>query len=116
MSFPTRPTRASFGPTLKNARPITNPTQQIPDSAFNSLFWSVAGMGGLSPMAMVLCTAVGGVIAIASHWEAWAPNGDGVAPTPARTSAGLYTLQYAAQYPDENGAQVATALNWGIVF
>jgi hypothetical protein len=101
--FPIRPSRTAFGPEPKNRRPIVDPARTLDASVASLERWQVAGLGATSPLAFALCTVTGTAIALTTHGEAWNPNLALDGPTPVRVSAGVYTLTYAAQYPDKDG-------------
>jgi hypothetical protein len=117
--FPVRPSRAAFGPKPVNRRPVKNPAQEMDGPTIaDLLMWQSAGMGVVSPVAWIYVPVAAGAIVTANvaHSEAWNPDSNQTAPTPARTGAGVYTVQYATQYPDKDGALQTTNLRFGAVF
>jgi len=106
MGFPTRHSRAAFGPKFRNAKKLTNPEHDIGDAQFNRLFHQVSGMNLVSAMAYLTAHWDGAAMVLDSHAEAWNPDGSVVSPYDppvlARSGAGIYSVQYEPQYPDEN--------------
>jgi hypothetical protein len=49
--FPSRTGRSDFGPTMKNDRPIVRPDQEINASQVELLWWQLAGLGMVAPLA-----------------------------------------------------------------
>lgn len=109
--FPTRPSLTSFGAKRVDR---TAPRSAIHDASAawaNLVRWNLAGLGQSAPRAWVVAGYSGGTFSITAHANAW----QGAAPTPARTSTGLYTLTYAATYADGDGVEVATNLAAALV-
>ncbi len=104
--FPSRISRRSLGPTLKNRYPVRDNEREIGMDTFNAAWWQIAGMNVASDIAWALLDASGVWVAGA---EAWDPDGT-TAPTPAHPSTGTYTLTYAATYPDETGTEIPLTL------
>jgi hypothetical protein len=110
--FPRRPSRKTFGPTFKNERPVRNPETQASAELVNLLAFQVAGGGLMVPRAWVIFDATGGPAdpPIIAGAQSWNPDGNTTPeyapPVIARTSAGLYTINYNSDYPDENGELV----------
>lgn len=108
--FPIRTTRTAYGPAFRNAKRIRNPEFEMSAEAANLELHQVAGMNLLSPMAAVEVSWDGAAMVIHSRDEAWNPDGLDEAlydldATPAsRTGAGIYVVNYKAQYPDEVGS------------
>ena len=112
--FPLRTSRAAFGPKPVNTKPVVNPERQLGAEIGNLMMWQIAGAGLMVPTARMIFTVTGTVLALAQHTEAFQPDG-GAAPIVARTSAGLYTFVYLANYPDENAESKPLAFSWGRV-
>jgi len=114
--FPTRPTRATFGPPLENRRPVRNPRRELDASLASLAFWQVAGLGVVAPIAWVLCAKSGDLgdeVTVVSHAEAWNPDGALPGPEVERTAGGIYLVEYAASYPDADGADTLLELLFG---
>lgn len=107
--FPTRPSRAAFGPKPQNRGGIRNPAEQLDADTADLAFWQIAGCSGVADGAWALLTwnGVSMPAAPAASFEAWDPNGEGT-PTVGRTGTGVYTVTYAASYPDKDGIEVTT--------
>jgi hypothetical protein len=112
--YPTIPTRDAFGPTrIDDGIPPDDP-RYVDASTFNLAFWQLAGLGVCSPRAYVRLSFASGVATLEEHGEAWAPNGDGVAPTLTKTGTGAWTVEYAASYTDEQGTSAALAFRFAM--
>lgn len=109
--FPTRTTRAAFGPTKRNlSAGLMSPEYYQGASEIELSHWQVSGMSLAVCRAWALVTWDGATsMSLTSSGEAWDPRAEAV-PTVARTSAGVYTVTYAASYNDETGTAVSTAL------
>lgn len=110
--FPTRPSRATFGPRLENRRPVRDPRREFDASFANLALWQVAGLGTAGPIAWVLC-AVADDVSVVAHAEAWNPDGALAGPEVTRTAGGIYLVEYAANYPDDDGVDTPLALLFG---
>jgi hypothetical protein len=110
--FPSRVSRDTFGPTLRNAWAVENPEIHIPAEAFNTAFHQLAGMNVAHPVRAIVVAEYDGVSAMTVSYraEAWNSKGDQVHPVVARTGAGVYTVTFAASYLNELGASVPTSL------
>jgi hypothetical protein len=110
MGFPTRPSRAAFGPrTLKDRKTVVDNSKEIGATTFELMFWQLAGLGIASSLAWVLFHWNGVDVVIDASAESWDPYSVYV-PDVTRTSAGVYVVTYAATFQDERGTTVATAL------
>jgi len=109
--FPTRTTRAAFGPTKRNATTgLINAELYQGATEVNLDYWQTAGMSLSAPRAWALVTWDGATaVSLTAGGEAWDPTNASV-PTVARTGAGVYTVTYAATYVDETDTAVATSL------
>jgi hypothetical protein len=105
--FPLRPSRAAFGPTYVNKRPIRRPDQEVGDTVVNLSCWQLAGLGIVCPLVWANFDAAG---ALLSSGEAFDPNGVYVPSMVHVGGTNLYTITYLATYPDENGTEQALAL------
>jgi hypothetical protein len=103
--FPSRITRALFGPTREDLIPARDHVHFVASRFFNLLFWQVPGIN-------VMVSRAGGLIvadALSQHEEAWHPNG-GAAPTFSHPATGNYRLVYAATYKDADDNDVVPAI------
>mgnify|MGYP000882923434 CR=1 FL=1 len=112
--FPTRLTRAAFGPTKRNlSAGLISPEYYQGANEVELSHWQVSGMSLAIHRAWALVTWDGAdgatSVSLTASGEAWDPRAQYV-PTVARTSAGVYTVTYAASYPDETATEVSTAL------
>lgn len=89
----------TFGGTFADLYPVIDPTTDMAAADQNNLTANVVAMSHTAPRAWARCTISGGVITLADHDAVWG-NGAGVAPTAARSSAGVYTVTWAASYDD----------------
>ena len=114
MGFPLRIHRTTLGPTLENERPVTNPKRQPDAGVFNTAFWQLAGAGLCVPRAVVGMQIIAGPdIEVVGQLLAWDPNQSLALLDADRNGLGDYQLDFAATYPNENGASTALDLVWG---
>jgi hypothetical protein len=116
LSFPKRPLRSSFGPKLRNAYPVENPTMDVGDVAFNGLFSTAAGLALVSARAIVIANYTGGAFVVGYQAQAWNQNLDQANPALARSGAGLYSLTFASTYLDEDGIATPTDIKGALPF
>lgn len=101
-------TIGTFGGPKENAEPVENPRTQIGEEEYNKLLEAVAQLTRTPIRALVLftTTAVGHPVTYASTAvtvrSLWG-NGDAYKPTVTKTAAGLYTVQFLADYADALG-------------
>lgn len=109
--FPTRTTRAAFGPTKRNASVgLVTPEYHAGATEINLDYWQTAGMSLAICRAWALVTWDGATsVSITAAGEAWDPTA-AAEPTVARSSAGVYTVTYDATYVDETDTAVSTSL------
>jgi len=113
--FPTRANRAAFGPTREDVKPVTDPARENSAADFNLSFWQLAGLGRVSPRAVLRCTVAGGVVTTVDQLLAWDANA-GLSPIAwTYRGVGVYSFTFASQYPDERPVNVALALTAGMV-
>lgn len=110
VSFPNRPRRSTFGPTLEDAYPVENTKQQIGAGTFNPAFWTAAGGAQILPRASLIASYNGSVFVYSWQSEAWNPDGDQAHPVLTRQSTGLYRYTFASTYKDETGSDVPIVL------
>jgi len=106
--FPVRSSRSDFGPKPVNTRPVRDPERDLDASIGHLLFHQVAGASAAGARAWLATDIVAGPdVAIAARGESWNPDDIQTSPyTPpivARSGVGVYTVDYQAEYPDENG-------------
>lgn len=103
--FPARISRAALGPTREDLIPATTEKHTVSARFFELTFRQVVGVNLLSALA-------GGLVvsdALASHEEAWNPNG-GAAPTFTKEGTGHYRAVYPATVKDLEGNDVSPGL------
>lgn len=105
--FPSRVSRAIFGPKRVDTMPAPNDVNFVRDFFFNLIFWVVPGLVQTAAKAGAFIKSADGTLY--SHEEAWHPDG-GPAPTPSKVGTGHYRLVYANTYKDEEDNDVAPAL------
>lgn len=119
MPFPIRTSRSEFGPEPKQRRPVADPERELPARVGGLMFHQIAGSGLMVPLCWLRSDGANPPV-ILGRAEAWNPkqltNGDFPAPTLTRTGAGLYTLTYAANYPDHEGISRPLNLQWAYAF
>src|SRR5688500_9328823 len=96
--FPTRMSRAAFGPTYVNAFKVNDPTKEIDASVYNLAFWQLAGAGLVSPRAVIFCDASGSACTTLEQFLAWDPFHSLDLLLWVRASTGVYTQQLEATY------------------
>jgi hypothetical protein len=116
LTFPRRFLRSALGPKLRNNYAVENPETDIGAEAFNAAFAALAGINLMVPRAVFVGVWGGSTFTIAEQEEAWNDDHDQTHPTPARTSAGLYTYTFAATYLDEDGVAQPTILTGACAF
>ncbi len=92
----------TFGGTMANFAPPEDPTTDLDCLYVNRWFAQLAMLSFTLPRAWARCTVAGAVISgpvDGDHGAVWG-NTSGLKPTAARTSAGLFTLTWAASYND----------------
>lgn len=108
--FPNRPVRAEFGPDPVNRRPVRDPEQELDASVGRLIMWQLSGLGLTAPRAWVDINCLDPTPAVLDWAAAWDPRRELDAPVVARTGAGVYTVAFEADYPDESGAATAFEL------
>jgi len=112
--FPTRPSRAAFGPTRSDTYPVVDPTRYVAASIFNLEHWQTAGLGVVTPLAWAEILISGADAAsLGESSEAWDPAGVYV-PAVSKIGVGHYRITYATTYPDELATTVVTNLRWAM--
>lgn len=103
--FPVRPSRSAFGPRPYVDRvPVKDPERQIGATWGGLVAWQVAGLGVVAGRALAVVASDG---TLTAHGEGWDPDQELAAPTSDNPSTGLYTLEYPATAPNEDGTEVA---------
>lgn len=110
MGFPTRSNRSAFGPTRVDYKPVTDPTRQNSAADFNTLFWQVAGLGQVTPRAVLRCTVSGGVVTTVDQQLAWDAEGALSPISWTYHNVGVYEWAFASQYPNELGVNTNLVL------
>ena len=107
--FPRIPTRAAFGPTFENVRPVRDPRTELDAATMNLLAWQVAGASQTIPLALLVMQPAPPNLGISLHFEAWATAQDGAPPVLEYLGIGSYRVTYPVTAPDENGTAIAFA-------
>jgi hypothetical protein len=108
--FPTRPSRATFGPTPVNVAPVKDPDRYLAADIGDLMMWQISGLGVASNQAWALLDFTGpSTLTFDSGGEYWDPDDDQADPTPTRNGTGDYELEYAATYPDKDGTAITTS-------
>lgn len=108
--FPERILRSSLGPKLRDIVPVENPETDIPASAFESVFWQVAGSNLIQPRVVCIAEWTGSAFNIFHQGEAWNANAEQAHPVLAREGAGDYTYTFASNYLNELSEAINTVL------
>lgn len=106
--FPGRISRNAFGPVPKNRYPVTDPSKQMGADIGDLLFWQLSGLNMAAPRASLLIDGASATVLFCGM--AWDPNQSQLAPSVARTGAGVYVVTFLASYPDKDGNPAPTAL------
>jgi hypothetical protein len=111
--FPVVPSLLAFGPRkLKNEGSATNSDTEASAEMLNLWKWQIAGLGMAVAKAWVVVASDGSWIADGAVWN---PTGDvSLKPTTAQTATGIYTVEWATQYVDEEGTNRAITLYGGV--
>jgi hypothetical protein len=114
--FPTRTTRAAFGPTKRNLTTgLITPEYYTGATETNLNYWQTAGMTLAICRCWALVTWDGATsVSVTAAGEAWDPTAAS-APTVARSAQGVYTVTYDATYVDETDTAVSTALYGALI-
>jgi hypothetical protein len=108
--FPNNVSRAGFGPELRDAKPVKDPSINPSASMFNLALFQLAGASLMVPRGIIVVrgTALeeGGTVEILARYESWnsegKSTGDYAAPTCAWVDVGEYDITY-GPVPDANG-------------
>lgn len=106
--FPVRINRDSLGPPLANRRRVYDRTKEIGADVFGLAWWTIAGAAIAGDLAWAVVEDDGTLLAAG---EAFDPRG-AYLPASLRLGVGVFTLTYAASYPDEEGVAQALTI-WG---
>lgn len=114
--FPTRTTRAAFGPTKLNASSgLMSPEYHTGATETNLAYWQLAGLALSGPRAWALVTWDGATaVSVTAAGEAWDVT-NASTPTVARSAQGVYTVTYSATYVDETATAVAVSLYGAVI-
>lgn len=112
--FPNRPDRTDFGPTYEDERPVEDAKREISAGIFNMDFWQLAGVGKVSPKAVLICSVGGSAVTTDEQMLAFDPNAALSTLAWTYNGAGDYDLAFSSQYPDELGNNVNLSLIAGI--
>ena len=109
---------ATFGGSKINASAVEDPTTDEDAATRNQYVADVAMMTGTAPRAWVnfVANTTTGGMSITAHYAVWG-TGVSVVPTPARSSAGTYTITFPASVNDAlgNSHTVNLRAGWGQV-
>lgn len=105
--FPTRPTRAAFGPDPVNRYPVRDAEQELDANIGRLLFWQTSGMGLVAHRAWLHLDLLNPTPSLLDWAAAWDPRREAAAPGVGRVAQGDFRITFAAQYPDESGEQQA---------
>lgn len=82
---------------------VTDPTKQIGATTFNLDFWQLAGMNRVSPLVTLTIADDGSRMSGAEVWNDQDDPAKRVTIT--HVGTGVYQINAAATYPDENGVE-----------
>lgn len=115
--FPLRPARGNFGPQMVDTTPVRDPSRQIGAATFNLLFWQTAGLGLVSPRAVLELDAASPPV-IRARAESWNPErlttGAFADPDITRNDVGDFDVVYPTTVPDENGVLQPLSFAWAM--
>jgi hypothetical protein len=112
--FPTRANRAAYGPTREDYKPVTDPIRQNSAADFNLAYWQLAGLGRVTPRAVLRCTVSGGAVTTVDQLLSWDADAGLSALTWTYQGVGAYEFAFSSQYPDELGSNVTLSLIAGV--
>ena len=104
MGFPTRISRAVF-PIWEflSSRQLLKPEKVVSAEQFNLLAWQIIGNNIAGPFAWITWDSAGVRLASGESWNLNAETSKrGVSAT---TGTGIYTITYAATYPNDKGVE-----------
>lgn len=105
--FPTRPSRSAFGPDPVNRTPVSDPERELGADVGRLAFWQVSGIGMTAAKTLAVVEDDGTLLA---NGEAWDPRRLLAGPTTDNPATGVYTLEYPATAPNEDGTSTTVAL------
>ena len=114
--FPARPVRDDFGPDPSNQYPIRDPNKELDaETTRRLMFHQLSGLGQMNDLAEIIFDGATQVISYRA--EAWNPKREAgglyLPPGIVRNSVGVYTVTYAAQYPDHKSTTIPTMFRAG---
>lgn len=98
-SFPTRPSRNSFGPAKTDRTPPRAP-HDVGADEWNAARWTLGGLGQVSPIAFLVVAANGTVTFTNNAWE-------GADCTVQKTGTGVYVISSPRAVTDNRGQTVS---------
>lgn len=108
MGWPTRISRSALGPRpLKNRYPVRDHERELGAELVGLAWWQLAGLNVVGERAWALVRGADGQLL--DSGEVWDPDAL-VVPTTSRTSTGIYVVEYAATYPDDQGNAITLDL------
>lgn len=113
--FPRRPSRAAYGPTFVNVRPVVNPEQEPGADWGNLVSWQGAGLSQAAQRATITGTVAGSAVTTVYQGLAWDPDSALSNITFTYVAAGRYSFEFSASYNDQNGNSQSLALVGGVV-
>lgn len=120
MGFPSRADIGDFGAEIVgNTRAVRDPQKELDFRAWNLMRHQVAGMGLVSPLAMLEFTCANPPVILARA-EAWNPKristGAFADPVPTRNTGGDYTWAWTTPTVDEQGNSLGVTFTYALGF
>lgn len=100
---------STLGGEISDYRPVPDPTVERNATQSNAIAGNVAMMTAVAWRAWARCELRSGTQSVLAHAAVWGST-DGVKPTLARTSAGVYTVTWATTQTDALGDSHATSI------
>lgn len=97
---PETPDLATFGAPYRNADAVEDPETDVAAEALNRLIAQVCMLSGPAVRARARVSVSGGLASVVAHDAVWGSS-NGVRPSATRSSAGIITVAWAAEYDDQ---------------
>ena len=111
--LPGRPDRNDFGPEIKNAKVVRDPTTELDGETIGNLMMhQITGTGLVAPRAWALCDgSAGAAVVVTSRTEGWNTKNDSSSPfdppVVTRDALGRFFVDYNFSYPNQKGVSTA---------
>ena len=107
---PDVPSPSTFGPDLVNFGAIEDPSTQLDAESWNRAKTQLAMISQTAPIAVASVGISSPTASLLSHGAVWGDSA-GVAPLVDYEDVGVYSIQWADEYPDQQGTPETKAVN-----